>query len=49
MMIRTSRTGGYIAIQRVRDSRGDAHVAGWGETIRDAIERCLELVKGGTA
>lgn len=41
MTIHASKTGGYIAVQRVQDQRGEVNVGGWGITIEEAISACL--------
>lgn len=41
MTIHASKTGGYIAVQRVQDQRGEVNVGGWGITIEAAVAKCL--------
>lgn len=46
MTIHASKTGGYIAVQRVQDQRGEVNVGGWGITIEAAVAKCLGTSKG---
>lgn len=41
MTIHASKTGGYIAVQRVQDQRGEVNVGGWGITIEAVVAKCL--------
>lgn len=45
MTIHASKTGGYIAVQRVQDQRGEVYVGGWGITIEAAVAKCLGTAK----
>lgn len=50
MTIHASKTGGYIAVQRVQDQRvqdqrGEVNVGGWGITIEAAVAKCLGTSK----